>query len=76
MKRVDGSAGASRIEGNWRQLKGYLKETWGDLTDDDLDRLEGRRERLVGYLEERTARRREEIERDLEDLSRRANYVW
>ena len=70
------SPSEQRVEGNWRQLKGYLREKWGDLTDDEVDRLEGRREQLVGYLEEKTGRRREELERDLEDLSRRAQYAW
>ena len=76
MKRVDPSADASRVEANWHQLKGYLREKWGDLTDDELDRMEGQREQLLGYLQERTARERAEIERDIEDLSRRAQYAW
>lgn len=76
MKRVDESADASRVEGEWLQLKGYLKEKWGDITDDDLDRLEGRRDQLLGYLEERTARERADLEREVDDLSRRAHYVW
>lgn len=43
----------NQIEGNWKQVKGHVKETWGELTDDDLDQIEGRRERLVGKLQER-----------------------
>lgn len=65
-----------RVEANWLQLKGLLREKWGDLTDDELDRLEGRRDQLMGHLEERTALRREELERDIDQLSRRAQYVW
>jgi uncharacterized protein YjbJ (UPF0337 family) len=34
----------NRVEGNWKQLKGKIKEQWGKLTDDDLDAIEGRRE--------------------------------
>lgn len=41
------------IEGNWKQLKGKLKEHWGKLTDDDLDVIEGRREVLAGRIQER-----------------------
>ena len=43
----------NEIEGNWKQLKGRARETWGELTDDDLDRIAGRRERVVGVLQER-----------------------
>jgi uncharacterized protein YjbJ (UPF0337 family) len=33
----------NRVEGNWKQLKGKVKEQWGKLTDDDLDTINGRR---------------------------------
>jgi uncharacterized protein YjbJ (UPF0337 family) len=42
-----------RMEGNWKQFKGKIKEQWGKLTDDDLDVAEGRREQLVGRIQER-----------------------
>jgi uncharacterized protein YjbJ (UPF0337 family) len=42
-----------QLEGKWKQLKGNVKERWGRLTDDDLDVIDGRRERLVGVLQER-----------------------
>ena len=41
------------LEGNWKQIKGSVKEMWGRLTDDELDQIEGRRDRLVGILQER-----------------------
>ncbi len=41
------------FEGRWKQLKGDLKRTWGKLTDDDLDRAEGNRDKLIGALQER-----------------------
>ena len=68
------SATGDRIEGNWRQLKGKLKEKWGELTDDDLDRMAGRREQLIGYLQERSGQGRADVERQLDDLSRDAEY--
>jgi uncharacterized protein YjbJ (UPF0337 family) len=40
-----------RIEGNWKQLKGRIREQWARLTDDELDRIAGRRERLAGCLQ-------------------------
>jgi uncharacterized protein YjbJ (UPF0337 family) len=42
-----------RVEGNWKQFKGQVKEKWGNLTDDDLDRVAGQREQLEGVIQER-----------------------
>ena len=42
-----------RIEGNWKQVKGKVKEQWGKLTDDDLDVIAGRREQLLGRIQQR-----------------------
>jgi uncharacterized protein YjbJ (UPF0337 family) len=42
-----------RIEGNWKTFKGKAKEAWGQLTDDDLDVVEGRRDQLEGRIQER-----------------------
>lgn len=41
-----------RIEGNWKQLKGNAKEQWGKLTDDQLDVIAGKRDRLAGRIQE------------------------
>jgi uncharacterized protein YjbJ (UPF0337 family) len=41
------------FEGRWKQIKGDAKQFWGNLTDDDLDRSEGNRDKLVGALQER-----------------------
>ncbi len=40
-------------QGQWRQLRGKIKEQWGNLTDDDLDRVNGQYDQLVGILQER-----------------------
>jgi len=42
-----------RIEGNWKQFAGKVKEKWGNLTDDDIARVNGSREHLEGILQER-----------------------
>ena len=42
-----------RIQGNWKQLKGKIKEQWGRLTDDDLDVIAGKRDQLLGRIQER-----------------------
>jgi uncharacterized protein YjbJ (UPF0337 family) len=52
-----------RIEGNWKQLKGRARAEWGKLTDDDVDVISGRREQLVGKLQERYGIARDDAER-------------
>jgi len=42
-----------QVEGNWKQVTGKLKEKWGDLTDDDLTSIAGKRDRIAGKLQER-----------------------
>jgi uncharacterized protein YjbJ (UPF0337 family) len=46
----------NRIEGNWKQFKGKIKEQWGNLTDDDLDKIAGKREQLEGREDSGTPR--------------------
>jgi uncharacterized protein YjbJ (UPF0337 family) len=43
----------SVLEGQWRQLRGKIQEEWGDLTDDDLDRANGKYDQVVGSLQQR-----------------------
>lgn len=43
---------SDQFEGNWKQLKGKVKQQWGKLTDDQLDVIEGRREELAGKIQE------------------------
>lgn len=73
---LHGDPTRDRVEGTWHMFKGKIREKWGDLTDDDLDRTEGRREQLIGYLQEKSGREREELERDVDDLARRLHYAW
>ncbi len=42
-----------RIEGNWKQFSGKVKEKWGQLTDDDLSKINGRRDQLEGIIQQR-----------------------
>ena len=55
-------------EAKWRTLRGRIKETWGDLTDDELDRFEGQREHFVGHIQERYGMSRQEVERRLDEI--------
>ena len=56
-----------RIEGNWKQFKGSIKQQWGKLTDDELDQLAGHRDKLVGKLQERYGIQRDEAEKQVKD---------
>ena len=59
-----------RIEGRWKQIKGKVKEQWGKLTDDDLDVIAGRRDQLLGRIQQRHGLAREDAERELADWER------
>lgn len=54
------------VEGNWKQLKGKLQETWGDLTDDELDVIAGKRDQLVGKIQAKYGIAKEEAERQVD----------
>lgn len=54
------------FRGKWKRLRGYAKEKWGRLTDDDVDAIEGRIDRLVGLLEEHYGYARERAEKEIE----------
>jgi len=55
-----------RIEGNWKQFRGRAQQHWGKLTNDDLDVVEGRRQELVGKIQERYGIARDEAERQVD----------
>ena len=59
-----------QVEGKWEQLKGKAKEKWGDLTDDDLTVIAGKRDQLVGRIQERYGRSKEEVEKELDEWSK------
>jgi uncharacterized protein YjbJ (UPF0337 family) len=55
------------MEGNWKQLKGKMREKWGKLTDDDWNAVAGKKDQLLGKLQERYGYSREQAETDLSD---------
>lgn len=59
------------LKGDWLILKGKLKEQWGDLTDDDLDVIEGQRDQLAGRLTKRYGYAQEEAERRVREFNDR-----
>jgi uncharacterized protein YjbJ (UPF0337 family) len=65
-----------RIEGNWHQLKGRAKAQWGKLTDDDVDVVAGRRDQLLGKIQERYGLAKDEAENRLAAWQRQATDAW
>ena len=65
-----------QIEGNWKQITGDLKARWGKLTDDDLDVIAGKRDQMVGRMQERYGIAKDEAEKQLSDWETRSNYRW
>jgi len=59
---------ADVFKGKWMQIKGEVKSQWGKLTDDDLDRVEGDTEKLVGRVQERYGYAREEAKREVDSF--------
>ena len=60
-----------QVEGNWKQFKGQVQQKWGKLTDDDLERAAGKRDQLIGRIQERYGIAQEVADRQVNDwLSR------
>ncbi len=62
-----------QIEGNWVKAKGKLHQQWGKLTDDDIMRINGKRQELTGRLQERYGCAKEQAEREIDDWMRHAS---
>jgi len=55
-----------RVQGNWREFKGKAKQKWGKLTDDDLELVEGKREELLGRLQQRYGIAKDEANKQID----------
>jgi uncharacterized protein YjbJ (UPF0337 family) len=59
-----------RIEGNWKIFSGKVQERWGKLTNDDLDRIRGRRDALEGRLQELYGIQRDHAKREVDEFTK------
>ena len=59
-----------QVEGRWKEFKGKAIETWGDLTNDEVDRINGKREQIVGLVQQKYGRTREAAEQEVDDWYR------
>ena len=64
------------VGGNWKQFKGTVKEKWGKLTDDDMTIIEGKRDQLVGKIQERYGYAKDQAEKEVNDWEKRNDYRW
>lgn len=55
------------MEGRWQQLKGKVREKWGQLTDDDFTQIAGKKDQLVGRVQERYGLAKDQAERDVNE---------
>lgn len=62
------SATSDKIKGNWNQLKGKVKQEYGELTDDDLVYQEGKEDELLGRIQEKTGKAKDEIKSFIDKL--------
>ena len=58
-----------QMEGKWKQAKGAVKQKWGKLTDDDLDVIAGKKDELVGKIQERYGITREEAKKEVDSYN-------
>ncbi|MBP9855334.1 MAG: CsbD family protein [Candidatus Omnitrophica bacterium] len=61
------------LKGKWKQMKGRAKEKWGELTDDEIDRINGKAEQLVGLIQEKYGKSKKEAEKEVEEYVNQCN---
>ena len=70
------SSGEQKVGGAWRNFTGKVKEAWGVLTDDDMDRYQGKRDQFIGFVQQKTGETRDAIARKLDKWSSDVKYGW
>jgi uncharacterized protein YjbJ (UPF0337 family) len=56
------------IKGNWEQVKGHVQKKWGELTNDEVDQINGSRKVLAGKIQEKYGRAQDEAEREIDEF--------
>lgn len=57
-----------RLKGNWKEFKGKIKQQWGKLTDDDIDKIDGQSEQLVGRIQKAYGKSKEEAQKEVDQM--------
>ena len=61
------------IKGKWKQFSGKAKQEWGKLTDDDMERIAGRRDKMIGIIQEKYGIAREEATKKVDKFAASCN---
>lgn len=59
---------SDQLEGKWKQVKGSFKKKYGDLTDDDVKYSEGKFDEMLGKLQEKTGKSKEELKKEIDSM--------
>ena len=65
-----------QAKGTWKKFTGRIQEAWGSLTNDDLDRFEGRRDQLEGHIQQKTGEKREAVRKEIDRISDETKYSF
>jgi len=63
------------LKGNWKEVKGSVKEKWGKLTDNHLTEIDGKKDQLVGHIQKQYGLSKEEAEAQVSDFQRNKDHV-
>jgi uncharacterized protein YjbJ (UPF0337 family) len=66
----------NQVEGNWKEFTGKVKETWGNLTDDELDKIAGKRDVLVGQIQKKYGIAQDAAEKQVKDFEVQVQHSW
>lgn len=62
------SATTDKMKGNWNEVKGKLKQKYGELTDDDLKYTEGQEDEVIGRIQKKTGKTKEEVKKFIDSI--------
>lgn len=59
------------VKGKWKELRGRVRERWGKVTGDDVERLKGSSDELIGLLQQRYGYEREQARKEIQEWAKR-----
>lgn len=74
--RENGRDAKKEAEGAWTQFKGRIREAYGTISDDELEKAKGRRDQVMGLIERASGAKRADVERLLDEAARKARYSF
>jgi uncharacterized protein YjbJ (UPF0337 family) len=62
------------VQGHWKEIKGKVKQQWGNLTDDDVARMRGTREELRGLIQQKYGYEKDRVEKEIDNFLNKNGY--